>query len=155
MADSVKSEPAESTAPGEDGATGHPAAASAPAAPTTETPTAPPAPTITPTPAWLTRGRLRRRLRYLRAARELGLRDLGGLVFDLHRFDRERPDLVTAKLQALAELDTERRRLEDALGARREFDVLREPGLASCTSCGALLASDARFCSSCGRPAAA
>ncbi len=31
------------------------------------------------------RGRLRRRLRYLRRARELMLRDLGGLVFEIHR----------------------------------------------------------------------
>ena len=29
-------------------------------------------------------------------------------------------------------------------------DLLRVPGLASCASCGALIASDARFCSSCG-----
>jgi hypothetical protein len=150
MADSVQSEPAETSAPGEDGATGHAAPASAPAAPTTETPSAPPAPT--PTPAWLTRGRLRRRLRHLRGARELGLRDLGGLVFDLHRFERERPDLVKAKLEALATLDTERRQLEDALDDHREVDVLREPGLASCTSCGALLASEARYCSNCGKP---
>ncbi|HZB75989.1 MAG TPA: hypothetical protein VE526_07180, partial [Solirubrobacteraceae bacterium] len=31
------------------------------------------------------RARLRRRLRYLRRARELMLRDLGGLVFEIHR----------------------------------------------------------------------
>jgi hypothetical protein len=148
MADDVSSTPAETTAPGEDGATGHPTAVRAPEAPTGEALVVPAA----PPPSWLTRGRLRRRLRYLRSARELGLRDLGGLVFDLHRFERERPDLVKAKLDALAELDAERRRLEDVLGDRREVDVLREPGLASCAACGALLASDARFCSNCGKP---
>src|SRR5947209_14718945 len=47
------------------------------------------------------RGRMRRRLRFLRQARELGFRDLGGLVFDLHRFGRSRHDLVLAKLQRL------------------------------------------------------
>ena len=31
------------------------------------------------------RGRLRRRLRYLRRARELMLRDLGGLLYEIHR----------------------------------------------------------------------
>ena len=40
------------------------------------------------------RGKLRRRLRYLRRVRELGFRDVGGLVFDLDRFGRKRPDLV-------------------------------------------------------------
>src|ERR1700757_4247302 len=44
------------------------------------------------------RGRLRRRLRYLRRLREIALRDLGGLVYDLHRFRRERPELVEGKL---------------------------------------------------------
>src|SRR4051812_5338306 len=112
--------------------------------------TAPP-----PAPTWRVRGRLRRRLRYLRAAREVGLRDLGGLVFDLHRFGRERPDLVAAKLETLGALDRERRDLEAALGDARETDVLRVPGLASCASCGALTASDARFCSSCGAATAA
>ena len=116
-----------------------------PAAPAESAPAAP-----EPATTWRARGRARRRLRYLRAARELALRDLGGLVFELHRQGRERADLVTAKLDALAELDRERRTLEDALDDRREVDVLRLPGLASCPRCGTLLASDARFCSSCG-----
>ena len=122
--------------------------------PTTEQPaTTEPATTPTePEPSWRDRGRLRRRLRFLRRARELALRDLGGLVFDLHRFGRERPDLVKAKLEALATLDQERRQLEVALGDHRELDVLREPGIASCPRCGALHGSDARFCSACGLP---
>ena len=150
MADDTTSQPAEAAAPGEDGATGHPTAVAAPDAPATGSQAAA-APTGPP-PSWLTRGRLRRRLRFLRSARELGLRDLGGLVFDLHRFQRERPDLVEAKLAALTAIDDERRRLEEALDDRRDVDVLREPGLASCDGCGALLASDARFCSNCGKP---
>src|SRR5262249_17511758 len=44
---------------------------------------------VVPTrPSFRDRGRLRRRLRYLRRVRELGFRDLGGLAFDLHRFSR-------------------------------------------------------------------
>lgn len=96
------------------------------------------------------RGRMRRRLRYLRRARELGFRDLGGLVFDLRRFERDRPDLVDAKIHALHEVDRELRALERALGDRREIHELREPGIASCPRCGALHGSEARFCPSCG-----
>jgi hypothetical protein len=101
-------------------------------------------------PSFRSRGAMRRRLRYLRRARELGFRDLGGLVFDLRRFERDRRDLVDAKVQALFEVDTELRALERALGDRREVHELREAGIASCPRCGALHGSDARFCSSCG-----
>jgi hypothetical protein len=101
-------------------------------------------------PSFRSRGAMRRRLRYLRRARELGFRDLGGLVFDLRRFERERPELVDAKIHALYEVDEELRGLERALGDRREVTELREPGIASCPRCGALHGSDARFCSSCG-----
>jgi hypothetical protein len=93
---------------------------------------------------------MRRRLRYLRRARELGFRDLGGLVFDLRRFERDRPDLVEAKVHALFEVDRELRALEHALDDRREVHELREPGIASCPRCGALHGSEARFCPSCG-----
>jgi hypothetical protein len=105
-----------------------------------------------PTPGFVERGRLRRRLRYVRRAREVALRDLGGLVFDLHRFGRERTDLVEQKLTALSTLDGEMRTLETALDERREITVLHEPGLASCPRCGALHASDAAYCSACGLP---
>jgi hypothetical protein len=101
-------------------------------------------------PSFRSRGRMRRRLRYLRRARELGFRDLGGLVFDLRRFERERPDLVEAKLHALFEVDRELRALERALDDRREIHELREPGIASCPRCGALHGSEARYCPSCG-----
>lgn len=103
-------------------------------------------------PRFIERGRLRRRLRFVRRAREIALRDLGGLVFDLHRYGRRRGDLVDQKLTALGALDAEMRALESALDERREVTVLREPGLASCPRCGALHASDASFCSTCGLP---
>jgi hypothetical protein len=101
-------------------------------------------------PTFRSRGSMRRRLRYLRRARELGFRDLGGLVFDLRRFERDRPDLVEAKIHALFEVDHELRALERALDDRRELHELREPGIASCPRCGALHGSEARFCPSCG-----
>lgn len=96
------------------------------------------------------RGRMRRRLRYLRRAHELGLRDLGGLVFDLRRFRRQRFDLVEAKLQTLTLVDREMRALETTLGDRRPVMELREAGIASCPRCGGLTASDANFCANCG-----
>ncbi len=96
------------------------------------------------------RGRMRRRLRYLRRLRELGFRDVGGLVFDLDRFGRNREDLVRAKLDALAGVDTELRTLELALDDVRPLHELREPGISACARCGALHGSDARFCPACG-----
>ena len=96
------------------------------------------------------RGRLRRRLRYLRRARELGYRDLGGFVFDLNRFGRDGDDLVKNKLDALAAIDKELRVLETALGEHQEVAVLREPGIGSCVRCGALHGSADSFCPHCG-----
>jgi ribosomal protein L40E len=101
-------------------------------------------------PSFRTRGRMRRRLRYLRRARELGLRDLGGLLFDQHRFARPDEALLSGKLEALSGVDRELRELELALDDRRPLTELREPGVSVCARCGALHPSDARFCSSCG-----
>ncbi|MBI5105589.1 MAG: zinc-ribbon domain-containing protein, partial [Solirubrobacterales bacterium] len=101
-------------------------------------------------PSFRERGRLRRRLRYLRRVRELGFRDLGGLVFDLHRFGRQGDDLVRGKLAALDAVDRELRALERVLDDRRDVLELREPGIAACPRCGALHASEDRFCPSCG-----
>jgi hypothetical protein len=97
------------------------------------------------------RGKLRRRLRYLRQVRELGFRDLGGLVFDLDRFGRERPDLVELKLAGLRSIDAELRALEGALDDAPAFEELHEPGISACLHCGALLGSEANYCSACGK----
>lgn len=110
------------------------------------------------------RGALRRRLRYLRRLRELQLRDLGGLVFDVHRFGEGADDaararhgeLVRDKVADLTVVDRELRALERTLGERGGVQELREAGIGgTCEQCGALHASDARFCSSCGAPVAA
>ena len=102
------------------------------------------------------RGRMRRRLRYLRKARELALRDLGGLVYELYRFGRDRNDLVVEKLKRLDRLDAEAAELEDALGDRRPVHEVREPGIGGvCPHCGELHSSSARFCSECGMNLAA
>jgi ribosomal protein L40E len=101
-------------------------------------------------PGFRERSRLRRRLQYLRRVRELGFRDLGGLVFDQHRFARPDESLVQAKLTALAAVDGELRAIERALHEERPITELREVGVSACARCGALIGSDARFCSSCG-----
>jgi hypothetical protein len=101
-------------------------------------------------PSFRDRGRYRRRLRYLRRVRELGFRDLGGLMHDLHRFGRDGTRLVEGKLAALDVVDRELRTLERALADQRPYTELREAGVAACPRCAALHATDARFCSSCG-----
>ena len=107
-------------------------------------------PATTAAPSFRDRGRLRRRLRYLRRVRELGFRDLGGLVFDQHRFNRPNEELVRGKLAALQAVDLELRALEVLLDDPRPIHELREPGIAACIRCGALHGTDARFCPSCG-----
>jgi len=103
-----------------------------------------------PAPSFKDRSRLRRRLRFLRRTRELGFRDVGGLIFDMRRFARNRPDLLDAKLDALLAVDQELRALERILDDRRPIHELREPGISACPRCGALHASESNFCPECG-----
>jgi hypothetical protein len=103
------------------------------------------------TPSFRDRGRLRRRARYLRRLRELQMRDIGGLVLELHRFGRERADLVQLKVVEAAATDVELRGLERALREQRPVRELREAGIGgACVRCGAVHGSADRFCASCG-----
>ncbi len=101
-------------------------------------------------PGFGERGQMRRRARFLRKARELAYRDLGGLVFDLHRFGQRNDPLVLAKLAMLRQFDSELRELEAVLHDRRPVTVLREVGIAACPRCAAIHGNDARFCPGCG-----
>jgi hypothetical protein len=96
------------------------------------------------------RGRMRRRARFLRKARELAYRDLGGLVFNLHRFGQRNDALVMAKLTTVGHIDAELRTLETALEDRRPVTVLREAGITACARCAAIHSSEDRFCPNCG-----
>lgn len=96
------------------------------------------------------RGRMRRRLRYLRRVRELGYRDLGGLVFELRRAGVDNEVLVGAKVDALRSIDRELHVLEHGLRDFRSVEELHEPGVSVCLRCGALHGSDANFCPQCG-----
>ena len=109
-------------------------------------------------PTTLRRGRLRKRLRFLERELEILLRDLGGLVYEIHRSgttaDRERHRaLVAGKVARLGGLDSELDAGLAALGQARGDAVLREPGIGGlCPRCGEIHGSDARFCSACGFP---
>ncbi|HET9739753.1 MAG TPA: zinc ribbon domain-containing protein [Solirubrobacteraceae bacterium] len=109
-------------------------------------------------PASARRGRMRRRLRYLRSVRELLLRDLGGLTYEIHRTasgsgEQSHGRLQQAKAERIAALDAEVRALETRLGDPHPDTTLREPGIGgTCPECGELHASDAHFCSRCGTP---
>ena len=93
---------------------------------------------------------MRRRARFLRKARELAYRDLGGLVFNLHRFGQQNDELVLAKLGTIEHLDRELRALESSLGERQDVTVLREAGVTACARCAAIHSSEDRFCPRCG-----
>jgi hypothetical protein len=101
-------------------------------------------------PGFSERGRMRRRARFLRKARELAYRDLGGLVFNLHRFGQRNDALVLAKLSTLGQIDAELRTLEGALAEHQSVTVLRDAGIAACPRCAAIHGSEDRFCPNCG-----
>lgn len=101
-------------------------------------------------PGFRERGRLRRRLRYLKQVRELGYRDLGGLVFDQHRFERGDDALVEGKVLAIETLDREIRALEEVLELQTPYVELFIPGVSACERCGTLHGSDGHFCPHCG-----
>lgn len=138
--------------------TASPTPPEAPAAPTQQAaedeqppqPPSEPAPQPPSEPGFLARGHIRRRARFLRAARELAYRDLGGLVFDLHRFEQRNDEVVAAKLATLGRIDTELRALEAALKRRTPLTVLREAGVSACPRCAAIHGSFDRFCPACG-----
>jgi hypothetical protein len=105
------------------------------------------------------RGRMRRRLRYLRHSREILLRDLGGFFYEVHRTagghqSSGHRTILETKTGRLAAIDTELRELESRLGEPLPgHTIVREPGIGgTCAVCGELHGSEAHFCSHCGAP---
>src|SRR5918998_4453066 len=100
------------------------------------------------------RGRMRRRLRQQRRMREALLLDLGALVYELHRQGRREPQLLQAKAAEVSAVDAEVRALTSALELGESVHELVSAGIAgTCSQCGSLLSTDARFCAACGTPA--
>src|SRR3954469_9334251 len=104
------------------------------------------------------RSRLRRRISFLRAAREVLLRDLGGFIYEIHRTAADieheaHRRLREIKLTRLTRLDAELHALELQLDDVRRHVLVREPGVGGeCPHCGELFGSDAHFCAHCGQP---
>jgi hypothetical protein len=104
------------------------------------------------------RGAIRRRIRFLQAAREVLLRDLGGFTYEVHRAGGAshagHRDITERKAQRLSAIDEELRAHEAALGiGGPAATVVRQPGIGgTCPSCGELHGSDAGWCAYCGTP---
>jgi hypothetical protein len=103
------------------------------------------------------RGALRHRIRFLQAAREVLLRDLGGFTYEVHRAggtSGAHRDISRRKAERLAVIDEELRAHEAALGITEPAaTVVRQPGIGGiCPACGELHGSDAGWCSYCGTP---
>ena len=103
------------------------------------------------------RGAVRRRVRFLQAARELLLRDLGGFSYEVHRAGSSHGghrDIIERKAARLTAIDEELRVHEAELGlGGPAATVVRQPGIGgTCPSCGELHGSDAGWCAFCGTP---
>jgi hypothetical protein len=103
-------------------------------------------------------GAVRRRIRFLTAAREVLLRDLGGFSYEVHRAGGAahggHRDIVETKAGRIAAIDEELRALEARLGVTEPpGTVVRKPGIGgTCPTCGELHGSDAGWCWHCGTP---
>jgi hypothetical protein len=99
------------------------------------------------------RGRLRRRLRELRRLREAQLLELGALVLEAHKHDRDESPVIKSKAAEAATTDAEARALADALESDAGLDTVVTAGIAGpCPTCGTLVSTAWRFCSTCGTP---
>lgn len=99
------------------------------------------------------RGQMRRRLRELRRVREATLLELGALVLEAHRQDRDDSPVIKRKAAEAAALDEEARALAAALSTDGGLDTIVAAGVAGpCPACGTLTSTSARFCSTCGTP---
>jgi hypothetical protein len=103
------------------------------------------------TPGAVERGTMRRRMRRARRMRETLMTELGALVMEMHRQHRHDPALVERKAREALVADREASGLARALGAGQGVHAVVAAGIAGgCYACGALLATDDRFCSRCG-----
>jgi hypothetical protein len=96
---------------------------------------------------------MRRRLRELRRLREAQLLELGALVLEAHKHARDASSVIKAKAAEAAATDAEARSLAEALDTDAGLDTVVAAGIAGpCPTCGTLVSTAARFCSTCGTP---
>jgi hypothetical protein len=94
---------------------------------------------------------MRKRARRLARLRKVQLRELGALVVEMRRLERENPELVGRKAAELLALDEELRGLRTALGERETLEQVVAAGVAGrCRRCDTLMATEDRFCPHCG-----
>jgi hypothetical protein len=99
------------------------------------------------------RGQMRRRLRELRRLREAQLLELGALVLEAHRHDRDDSPVIATKAAEANATDAEARAIAEALGTDAGLDTIVAAGIAGpCPTCGTLASTTARFCSTCATP---
>ena len=95
---------------------------------------------------------LKRERKTLLLVREERLRDLGGLALEMYKRDRFNAGLIVERCAELVAIEARIQEIDAVLdGSAR---LLRE-GVGTMCVCGAPLLLGARFCATCGRPAAA
>jgi hypothetical protein len=88
-------------------------------------------------------GALRRERRALLKAREVRLRDLGGLLVEMYRRGAFRDDLLQERCADVVGIDARLAEIDDLLHHRRH---------APRCECGAVILRGSHFCPNCGRP---
>jgi hypothetical protein len=125
-----------------------------------------------------TAGQVRRERRALVRAREDRIRDLGGLMLEMYKRDRLKPELFFEQCAEIVSIEERIQELDGALASltrRTLADANRcacgaplvwgahfcancgravgEAPVVACAHCGNPLPAEATFCSNCGRPA--
>jgi hypothetical protein len=99
------------------------------------------------------RGKLRRRLRRLKRVRARQRIELGALVVDARkRANGSRPEVLERRAAEAAEVERQVRELSHAVDAHADTRELAAGIAGTCSSCGALLSTEDRFCPTCGTP---
>jgi hypothetical protein len=94
---------------------------------------------------------LKRERKMLLLVREDRLRDLGGLALEMYKRDRFNAGLVVERCAELVAIEARIQEIDSLLdGSAR----LRKKGVGATCVCGAPFLVGARFCATCGRPAA-
>jgi hypothetical protein len=95
-----------------------------------------------------TPGQVRRERRALIRAREERIRDLGGLMLEMYKHDRLKPELFFEQCAEIVALEERIQELDGALASLTRRTLAE----ANRCACGAPLAWGAHFCPNCGRP---